>query len=475
MLRIDCPAQPPLWLLHGRRWRFRDLPRGRFARVSFRCVAIFLAPVLPTLGNAQPSSASGSASLDTLVATAVAANPAVRAARLRADAARARVGPAGLRPDPMLMVGLRDFPLSNPGFYDNFTMKMVGIRATIPYPGKLRLERSVASRDVEASDAAVRATMLDIVRDVRIAYYDVAFLDRALDVVGRNRDVLVDLMKVTETRYSVGHAGQQDVLRARVEAGRLAEQAVTLTEQRNTALASLNAALDRPSSTPLLEAHVPARISRAAVADSASGVRFVSAALGARAAGSPLPPLVELQALALEASPVLIEHEATIGAGTVRVERARIEHLPDFEVALDYGQRSGFRDLVTATVSIPLRLQRRSKQDGLIVAARADLAALESEHAARRNGIRAEVARLAAELERQRAQLALYKTAIIPQGRAALTSALASYQVARVEFLTLLENQATLFNYETEYFRVLTDFAKTLAELERVVGKEILR
>lgn len=474
MLRIDCPAPPCLWRSRGRRWCSHDPSRGWFARVSLGSVAVLLATMLPARGNAQPSSASGSASLDTLVATAVAANPAVRAARLRVDAARARVGPAGLRPDPLLTVGLRDFPLSRPGFYDNFTMKMAGISQTIPYPGKLGLERRAALRSVDANEAVVRATTLDIVRDVRTAYFEVAFLDRALDVVTRNRDVLVDLIKVTEARYSAGQAGQQDVLRARVEAGRLAEQAVTLTEQRRAAVANLNAALDRPSESPLLDAHVPARISRAAVADSANGVRFLSAALGARVANSPLPPLAELQAIALRASPLLLEQDAEIAAQTARVERARKEHLPDFDVALDYGQRNGFRDLVTATVSIPLRLQRGAKQDQLVVAARADLAALEADQAARRSAIRADVARLVAELERQRAQLALYKTAIIPQGRAALTSALASYQVARVEFVTLLENQATLFNYETEYFRVLTDFAKTLAQLDRVAGKEIL-
>lgn len=64
--------------------------------------------------------------------------------------------------------------------------------------------------------------------------------------------------------------------------------------------------------------------------------------------------------------------------------------------------------------------------------------------------------------------------AILPQGRAALTSATAGYQVGRVEFLTLLDAQAMLFNYELTYFRVLSDFAKTLAELKRVVGEEIL-
>lgn len=412
--------------------------------------------------------------VDALIEAALAINPSLRAARERIAAARARVGPAGLRPDPKLDVGLRDFPLSRPGFYDNFTMKMVGLSQTIPYPGKLGLQRRAAEREFDATQAALAGATRQVARDVRDAYYDLAFTDRALDVVARNQRVLVDLIKVTEGRYAVGVAAQQDVLRARVEASRLAEQAVALTEQRRAALAQLNAVLDRPSDTPAPDPTVPTRIARAAVADSASHVRFTSVALGARAADSPLPPLAELQERALRESPALREHDAMIAAQRARLELAQKEHLPDFDVSFDYGQRVGYRDLVTATVSIPLRLQKRQKQDALVVAARADLAALEAEHMAQRNAIRADVARLDAALERQRAQLALYKTAIIPQGRASLTSATASYQVGRVEFLTLLDNQATLFNYETEYFRVLTEFAKTLAELERVVGQEVL-
>ncbi|MCC7054777.1 MAG: TolC family protein [Gemmatimonadaceae bacterium] len=437
-------------------------------------LGLLSSPLLPATVSAQPRPAPDSASLEALIAVATASSPTLRAARFRVDAMRSRVGPAGLRPDPMLTVGLRDFPASRPGFYDSFTMKMVGVRQTIPYPGKLGRDRRIATREVEASEAAVTVTRLDVIRDVQRAYYEIAFTDRALDVVNRNRDLLVDVVKVADSRYGVGQGGQQDVLRARIEAGRLGEQAVTLIEQRRAALARLNAVLDRPVETPLVGAEVPGRIARAAVADSAGQVRFVSATLGARAANSPLPPVDALTTMALDASPMLREAQATIAAQTTRVERAGKEHLPDFEVAFDYGQRRGFTDLVTATVAIPIRLQRRAREDQLSAAARADLAALESELAARRNAIRAEVVRLSADLERQRTQLALYKTAIIPQGRAALTSSLASYQVGRVEFLPVLETQATLFNYETECFRVLTDFATTLAELERVVGREIL-
>jgi outer membrane protein TolC len=394
-------------------------------------------------------------------------------------AARARVTPAGLRPDPMLMAGVQNFPVSEPGFGDFMTMKMVGVGQSIPYPGKLGLRRRAAALEVGAAQAAAGAAARQVEREVRGAYYELAFLDQALGIAGRNHRVLAEFVRVAEARYSAGQVGQpggglQDVLRARVEATRLAEQAVALSEQRRAALARLNAALDRPTDTPVAEPRVPARVARAAVADSAGRVRFASAALGARAADSPLPSLAALQETAVRESPELREHEAMIAAQAARAELARREHLPDVDVSLQYGQRRGLSDMVTATVSVPLPVQKRSRQDLAAAEARSEFAALEAEHDARRNALRADVARLASETERQRAQLALYVKAILPQGRAALTAATTSYQVGRAEFLTVLDNQATLFNYETEYVRTLSDFATTLAELERVVGQEVL-
>lgn len=163
-----------------------------------------------------------------------------------------------------------------------------------------------------------------------------------------------------------------------------------------------------------------------------------------------------------------------IAAQRERLALAQRDYLPDVDVSLQYGWRTSYPDMLTAIVAIPLPLQKRRRQDALVESARSELAALEAERHGRRNELRAEVARLYSELERQRAQLALYVKAIIPQGRASLAAATASYQVGRAEFLTVLESQATLFNYETEYFRTLSDFATTLAGLERLVGEELL-
>lgn len=413
--------------------------------------------------------------LATLLTRAMAVNPSVIAANQRVRAADARISPAGLPPDPMLMAGVQNFPLTQPGFGDFMTMKMLGVSQTIPLYGKLGLRERAATLERDAAVAALEGAKRTVARDVKSAYYDLAFADQALGIVQRNRDVLGSFIRLTETRYGVGATGQQDVLRAQVEATRLAETAVTLTQQRRAALARLNALLDRPSDVPVESPAIPERLARAAVARSADSIRFTSAALGSPAAGSPFGSLAQLQAAARSANPELREADANVAVQAARLELARREYLPDPSVSVQYGQRQGFTDMISATVSIPLPLFKRRRQDQLVAEASAQLAALTADRRARANALDAEVARLVSELQRQRTQLALYVKALLPQGRASLASATASYQVGRVEFLTLLDNQSTIFNYETEYFRALSDFATNVAELEQLVGEEVIQ
>jgi cobalt-zinc-cadmium efflux system outer membrane protein len=425
------------------------------------------------------------ASLDSLIARAQTTSPVIQAAEARIVAARARVAPSGELPDPMLMLGLINQPLGS-GASDAamggsngpepMTMRMVGVTQTLPYPGKRGLQRRAAELEVDVTRAAADIARRQVTRDVKAAWYEIAFVDQAQSIVERNRDVLAGLIHVTEARYGTGMAGQQDVLRARVEATRLAETASALIEQRRAAVARLNGVLDQPAETAVPSLAMPERIARAAVKTSADEIRFASNSLGARVADSPLRPLEDLQAAALFSSPELREQEAMIAEQGARLALVRKASLPDVDIALQYGQRGGgLPDMVSATISIPLPIHKARRQDQQTVEATAELSAVTAERAARASTLRAEVARMVAEIERERTRLALSVKAILPQGRAALASAASSYQAGKVEFLTVLEKQATVFSYETEYFRALSDFATMVAELERVVGEEVLR
>jgi outer membrane protein, heavy metal efflux system len=423
--------------------------------------------------------------LDSLVALALTGNPTIRAASASADAARHRVVVAGTAPDPVLMAGIQNLPLGREsatspmspaarGGPDPMTMRMVGVSQAIPYPGKLALRRRIAEQEARSADVAIERARREVVRDVKVAYYELAFLEQGLAIVARNRDMLASIVRLTDARYGLGTASQPEVLQARLEASRLAETASNLAEQRRAALARLDAAIGRPSETPVNAPAIPARITRAAVADAPSDVRFVSNALGARAAGSPLPPLAELQTAAVANDASIREHEAMIVAQAARVELAGKDRLPDLDVAIQYGQRGGgLPDMVSASVSVPLPIVHRRRQDEGVAEATARLHALHAEHDAAVNDLQSKVAQLVSEIERERTQLALYVKATLPQSRATLTATAASFQVGRAGLVAVLDVQSALFTTETDYFRALTDFARNLAELERLTGREI--
>ena len=68
---------------------------------------------------------------------------------------------------------------------------------------------------------------------------------------------------------------------------------------------------------------------------------------------------------------------------------------------------------------------------------------------------------------------ALYQTAIIPQSRLSVESASAGYTVGTVDFLTLLNNVLVLREAELSYEEQLTEFEKSLAQLEEIIGTPV--
>jgi outer membrane protein TolC len=354
-------------------------------------------------------------------------------------------------------------------------MNTVRLTQTFPFPGKLSLAEHAAREDESAAAATAGQIKLDAVRDMKTAYYELAFAQEERAIVDRTGTLIEGLIGVAQARYTVGTGVQADVLGARVNAARLGEVAAMVDAEERDALARLNAMLDRPSDTPVGSAVIPPRLIRLAGADSAAPVRFKSSALGAPPVGSPLLPVDSLQALAVAQSPMLHAHEARIAAQERRVALAEKAHLPDFDVSVEYDERPNFPNYVSAFVSIPLRLQRGRKQDQDVVGARAELAALHAEHTAELNTLRQRIASLASDAERARTQVALSLKAVLPQAHASLESATASYQSGRADFTAVSGAQTILFTYETAYARAVADFATTIAQLESVVGTEVVR
>ncbi|MEO7366332.1 MAG: TolC family protein, partial [Gemmatimonadaceae bacterium] len=281
-------------------------------------------------------------SLALMLGLASTANPSILAARDRAIAARSRVRIAGTRPDPFLMIGAVNVPVRSLNFSEaDMTMKMVGIRQNLPYPGKLALRVKISALQAIAAEASAESVRLAVFRDVKTAWYELEYTNAALDIARRKAAVLSGVSSVATARYATGGGMQQDVLRATLDATRLNESTNALVEAKAAIVARINELLDRPTETAVMNPVISRKLLGAAL-DSGALTGFVSRNLGASVGGSPLPTLLELQALAVALNPGLRAKGAMAAAANTELELARKEHLPDIDVSLQYGQRSGF-------------------------------------------------------------------------------------------------------------------------------------
>ena len=71
--------------------------------------------------------------------------------------------------------------------------------------------------------------------------------------------------------------------------------------------------------------------------------------------------------------------------------------------------------------------------------------------------------------------LRLYDEGIIRQASFSLESAVANYEVGKVDFLTLMTSWRRVLDYEVTYYEQFADYQKALAQLEPLVGIELAK
>ena len=70
---------------------------------------------------------------------------------------------------------------------------------------------------------------------------------------------------------------------------------------------------------------------------------------------------------------------------------------------------------------------------------------------------------------------ALYRSTVLPQAEATVASALSAYRVGGVDFMTLLDDRMTVNKYRQELYALDADEGKAWAELEMLIGRELIR
>ncbi len=415
-------------------------------RLRFTFAILALAYSAPAFAQAEAPRTT----LASLIDAAMAASPEIAAARLRYEAALERPAQERSLPDPMVSAGYaasgKPFPGAGLGKEPTANIGLM-VTQEIPYPGKRGLRASMATREAEAAREEIAAARLSVVTRVKQAYYRLAYTYAAVDVLARNRELLETLLKVSEARYGVGGAAQQDVFKGQAELTVVHLREQRLVQERRTREAELNALINREQGMPV---------------GRPEDLQFVPFDV----------PVGALLADARAHAPMLLRDRKMIERAEVGVESARRDYKPDFGVSGGYYNMGSMPAMYEFRFDITVPLQRARR-----AAAVKEQAALrdQARHAldATARGIEAriqedyEMASTSSRLAR------LYRDTLLPQVRLALESSMTSYQTGGVDFLSVLTNFSSVIDNEMRYFDELASFHVAASRLEEMTGAPI--
>ncbi len=385
--------------------------------------------------------------LRNLISEALLNNPGLRSIEQQLESSKLRIPQAGAWPDPSLSLNIANFPISRTDFtIEPMTQKQISLNQTIPFPGISTLKEQIASKESEISDHRVKDSKNNIVKNVSQAFYDIYLIDKSISITLKNNQILNDFITIASKKYEAGRGLQQDVLKAHVEMSKLLDKLIVLRRDRKAVTAQLNALLNRPVGTNLGPVEEQSH------------------------------QAVELDVLSLQQTAAVNYHMLMIGKAEIQRREtvsalAGKQYWPDITLDVTYGQRQTRRDFFSAHVTVKLPLWQSRKQDKNVEETLADLRAAEDAYEESKNTIHAKVAVLVEKLEETDERLKLFHEVIIPQAAQALNSAVSGYQVNKVDFLTLLNNQITLFTFELDYYRLLTEYKKSTADLDYIIGR----
>jgi outer membrane protein TolC len=389
--------------------------------------------------------------LSDVIAEVLATHPEIAAAQRRYDAARQRPVQEQSLPDPMVSAGynasgnplpgagLGTAPTANIGFM---------VSQELPYPGKRDLRASIASREADAAFQQIEAARLSITARVKQAYYRLAYAYAVGDVLTRNRDLLDTLLKVSENRYAVGQAAQQDVIKAQTQLSILELQLERVRQERATREGELNALLARPTTTLV---------------------------------GQPddlqLTPFdLSLDTLLIAANvhtPMLRRDQIMIDRSQLAVDAARKEYKPDFAVTGGYYYMGAMPPMYEFRFDVKVPLQR----DRRAAAVAEQLRTVEQARNAYDTTRLSLQSRVQEDYQMASTSVRLarlYRDTVLPQARLALESSMGSYQTGTVDFLSVLTNFGSVLEHEMSYFEELASYHTAVSRLEEMTGTPLV-
>ncbi|MBC8875622.1 MAG: TolC family protein [Planctomycetes bacterium] len=393
----------------------------------------------------------GPTPLEQLVDYAVANNPEIAAARSRAQALLWRVPQAQSLDDPMLSATVFLESIQTAAGPQDF---MLSVSQKFPWFGKLTARGEIAHHGAQVAFAELANVELGVVEQVKLAYYELYFVDQAIAIYRQLEPRIQDVIQSTQSRYDATDpkVGMETVLQAQVTLHKLQITLAELEQARLKAVARLAKAL-----------HVQ------------EGMRL---AIQPQLDQTTLPQQVEsLVAMIEYCHPQLEAHREAIVRDDWSIDLANRNYWPDVNFGFNWNAMgsSGLSpvangdDAFSLMVGVNLPIYK-AKRDAAVQESHHRAWQSSQQYDATRDTLRAQVEQLYAQAVEHDRVLQILNDEIIRKAEQAFDISIEAYRMNRIGFQQLIDNYENLLRFQVDRYLRTTRREQAIAQLERAVG-----
>jgi cobalt-zinc-cadmium efflux system outer membrane protein len=332
-----------------------------------------------------------------------------------------------------------------------------GASQMFPWFGKLELQGDAAAQAANAARQRFEAARLKLYYQVKDAYYEYYYIQRAIAILQENVQLLQSFESVVRTRYQVAAASHPDVIRIQVELGKLEDRLKTVEDLQGPVIARLNAALNRPAETPVPQ---PAQIEERNVSSTDQDILDMVARY----------------------NPELAAMEYEIARSKTAIDLAKKNYYPDVTLGIDVinteestsavQPKDSGRDAVIASLSLNIPIWQKKLDAEQNQAKYQYFSAVQSKDQMLNNlNVKTKLA-LYNFRDGQR-KISLYRDTLIPKAEESVKATETSFSAGNNSFTDMIDAQRVMLEFELSYERALADKARSLAELEMLAGQQI--
>lgn len=327
---------------------------------------------------------------------------------------------------------------------------------TFPWFGTIAARTDAAAAEAQTMQRRYENAKLQLFYQVKDAFYEYAYLHRAVEIAQENVELIRHFEEVARAKYIAAAAQHPDVIRAQVELAILEDKLKELQELRTPIVARLRAVLNMPDTIMLpwpeaMPVH-PITIRRS-----------------------------ELFETLRRQNPQLEAKDFELAGAVSRIELAKKKFYPELGLGVDWidtgeaampGTKDSGKDPVILMFSMNLPIWRKSYKAAELQA-RAQARRVRHERQDLENSLAAQVERVLYGFEDSGRKMTLYGDVLVPRAGELVGASEAAYMAGSIDFLSLINAQQTLLQYQLQLARAKANRQQRLAELGALVGEDL--